>query len=76
MNELEDKKDNQKMDTENPDEAASPCVGVCLVNLERTCTGCGRTLDEIGDWSSLTNEQRSLVNDRARTRMQNLLDAK
>lgn len=37
----------------------TPCVSVCQINKEtRTCTGCGRTIDEITQWTSYTDEKR------------------
>ncbi len=43
--------------------AVSPCVGRCQVQ-DRACTGCGRTLDEIAGWSTMTPSQRQAVIDR------------
>ena len=40
-------------------EIESPCVRVCVVHPEaRICTGCYRTIDEIGRWSKMTPEER------------------
>jgi predicted Fe-S protein YdhL (DUF1289 family) len=40
-------------------EIESPCVKVCVIHPEsRLCTGCLRTIDEIGDWSRMTPEAR------------------
>jgi predicted Fe-S protein YdhL (DUF1289 family) len=44
--------------------ATSPCLKVCQIDLERRCYGCGRTLDEIAAWSSMTLDQRRAVNAR------------
>ena len=31
---------------------ASPCIGVCRLDPAQThCTGCGRSWDEIGEWT-------------------------
>ncbi|SDW97584.1 DUF1289 domain-containing protein [Litoreibacter albidus] len=44
------------------DEVQSPCVKVCIVHpAERLCTGCLRTIDEIGAWSRMTNEARAAL---------------
>ncbi len=44
------------------DEIDSPCVRVCVVHPEtRLCTGCARSLDEIGNWSRMTPEARRAV---------------
>jgi len=42
----------------------SPCIKVCQIDLDRRCYGCGRTLDEIAAWSSMTLDQRRAVNAR------------
>lgn len=40
----------------------SPCILVCLID-DKTgfCFGCGRTRDEIGVWTSLTDAERRAV---------------
>jgi predicted Fe-S protein YdhL (DUF1289 family) len=35
----------------------TPCINVCKI-LGSKCTGCGRTLDEIARWSTMTNDER------------------
>ena len=43
-------------------EVPSPCIDVCRMNPgSGLCEGCGRTLDEIADWPTLTGEQKSAV---------------
>lgn len=45
-------------------EIESPCIKICVIEPEtRLCTGCLRTIDEIGAWSSLSNEDRRAVMD-------------
>jgi predicted Fe-S protein YdhL (DUF1289 family) len=44
--------------------AESPCIKVCQLDLANGCRGCGRTLDEIRDWSSMSLDQRAAVNAR------------
>ncbi|MHA6767284.1 DUF1289 domain-containing protein [Sphingobium ummariense] len=39
----------------------SPCRNLCSLNAERVCTGCGRTIDEIVYWRSMTDEERRAV---------------
>lgn len=40
-------------------EIDSPCVKVCVIHpATRLCTGCLRSIDEIGAWSSLAPEKR------------------
>jgi predicted Fe-S protein YdhL (DUF1289 family) len=45
-----------------PQPIQSPCTRVCTID-EATglCAGCGRTLDEIGRWSQLTDEERQRI---------------
>lgn len=40
---------------------ASPCISVCALDDKDICTGCFRTLKEIGDWSLMSNDQRRQV---------------
>lgn len=40
----------------------SPCVGVCKIDDEDRCRGCGRSKREIKDWKRLDDEQRHDVN--------------
>ena len=42
----------------------SPCVKICVIHPEtRLCTGCLRSIDEIGAWSMMSQEARRLVVD-------------
>jgi uncharacterized protein len=37
----------------------SPCILVCSIDIKTgLCFGCGRTRDEIGNWSMITSERR------------------
>ncbi len=47
-----------------PPTAESPCLKVCQLDLEERCRGCGRTLDEIRLWSTMTTLERIAVNQR------------
>ncbi|MEM6373662.1 MAG: DUF1289 domain-containing protein [Pseudomonadota bacterium] len=43
-------------------EIESPCVQVCVIHPEtRLCTGCARSIDEIGAWSRMSPEARRAV---------------
>lgn len=43
-------------------EIASPCVQVCVVHPEtRLCVGCARSIDEIGQWSRMSDAQRATI---------------
>jgi predicted Fe-S protein YdhL (DUF1289 family) len=46
--------------TENtpPSRPASPCVNICTLDERDVCTGCLRTLDEIGAWGMLSAEEQ------------------
>lgn len=53
--------------------ALTPCVQVCQIDqMLRLCLGCGRTLDEIGRWSKLTDPQRLMVMQQLPQRMTKL----
>lgn len=44
------------------EEVQSPCIKICVVHpTERLCTGCLRTIDEIGAWSKMSNEDRTAL---------------
>jgi len=41
-------------------EVQSPCIKVCVVHpVERICTGCLRSIDEIGAWSRMSHDERA-----------------
>jgi len=43
-------------------EIESPCIKICVIHPEsRLCTGCLRSIDEIGAWSRMSAEARSEV---------------
>jgi predicted Fe-S protein YdhL (DUF1289 family) len=40
----------------------SPCIKICTYDPEsHLCRGCGRTLEEIGAWFSMTDTERRAV---------------
>ncbi|MEM6375118.1 MAG: DUF1289 domain-containing protein [Pseudomonadota bacterium] len=44
------------------EEIESPCVKLCVVHPEaKICTGCYRTLEEIGGWSQMSADHRAKV---------------
>ena len=45
-------------------EVESPCTGVCQTDFFDVCKGCGRTLEEISEWSFLSNSEKQQVMDR------------
>ncbi|MFT4620772.1 MAG: putative Fe-S protein YdhL (DUF1289 family) [Sulfitobacter sp.] len=43
-------------------EIESPCINICVVHPEtRLCTGCSRSIDEIGIWSQLSPAARGAI---------------
>lgn len=43
-------------------EIDSPCVKICVIEPKsRLCTGCLRTIDEIGAWSGMSRDARLAV---------------
>lgn len=43
-------------------EIESPCIKICVIHPEsRLCTGCLRSIDEIGAWSRMTPEARKAI---------------
>lgn len=43
----------------------SPCINICELNDENICVGCYRSVDEIIDWRSLSNEEQIIIVERA-----------
>ncbi|PUB13217.1 DUF1289 domain-containing protein [Yoonia sediminilitoris] len=44
------------------DEIESPCIKICVIHpASRLCTGCLRSIDEIGGWSQMTPEARKAI---------------
>jgi predicted Fe-S protein YdhL (DUF1289 family) len=40
----------------------SPCIRLCTLDpASRTCLGCGRTLDEIANWTRYTDGEREAI---------------
>jgi uncharacterized protein len=53
--------------------AASPCVKICSLDpATKICTGCGRTLNEIGNWMRMSQAERELVNQQLDERLRKL----
>ncbi len=41
------------------DELESPCIKICVVHPQaRICTGCLRSIEEIGRWSRMSSDER------------------
>lgn len=49
---------------------SSPCVKLCQLDpATRLCQGCGRSLDEIGRWSNLSEAERRAIMTELPTRL-------
>lgn len=45
-------------------ELESPCIKICVIHPEsRLCTGCLRSIDEIGAWSAMSPQVRREIMD-------------
>lgn len=54
----------------------SPCISVCVLDpVSELCEGCGRSLDEISQWSRMTEDERRAVMARLRERLESLARA-
>ena len=48
----------------------TPCVKICTYDAASgLCSGCGRTLSEIGGWLSMTDAQRRAVMEKLPARL-------
>ena len=53
---------NEKSRVWKRNEIDSPCIQICVIHpKERICTGCFRTIDEIGAWSKFSDEERQEI---------------
>jgi predicted Fe-S protein YdhL (DUF1289 family) len=44
------------------DEVQSPCIKICVIHPEaRLCTGCLRSIDEISQWSRISDDARAAI---------------
>ena len=51
----------------------SPCIKICTYNPETgLCQGCGRTLEEIGAWFSMSDEERRTVMEKLPERLRQM----
>ncbi len=40
----------------------TPCVEICEIDRQSgLCRGCGRTIDEISNWASMTSDERRRI---------------
>ena len=50
------------------DNLQSPCIDICILNDERICLGCFRTLGEIAQWQQMDDTMRRDVLQKAESR--------
>ena len=54
-------------------EVPSPCVDICDVDETcKYCIGCGRSLDEIAAWLTISDEQRLAIMEQLPERLKHL----
>lgn len=49
----------------------TPCIGICQLDDNNICVGCGRTLQEIRGWSKLSSEEQEIQIKQIQERKQN-----
>ena len=48
----------------------SPCNNTCYYCHDRDfCTGCGRTLDELTYWNNYTNQEKQIILEKSKKRL-------
>jgi predicted Fe-S protein YdhL (DUF1289 family) len=47
----------------------SPCVGVCQLNADKLCMGCGRSLAEIAEWARASADRQRRIKAEAAKRL-------
>lgn len=52
----------------------SPCIHVCKLMEDGLCIGCFRTREEIGHWSSYSDEERTEIMEKLDDRRKELYD--
>ena len=51
-----------KVDSPEPPMIESPCTKICTLDARSgQCLGCGRTIDEIAGWASMTDGERRAI---------------
>lgn len=50
----------------------SPCIKVCMLDQDRICVGCGRTLEEIAVWSRSTPDAQRAIRAAAAERLERM----
>ena len=55
-----------------PGQVPSPCRSLCKLDADEFCTGCGRHIDDIRLWRSMSDAQRQACVDQAAQRLKTL----
>ena len=54
----------------NSDDPASPCISVCVLDVNDICMGCYRSAAEVTDWFMASVDEKREILKRARERME------
>lgn len=54
------------------DNSPSPCIDICILNDDKICEGCFRTLEEIANWKQMDEQMRRDVLRKAENRSETL----
>jgi predicted Fe-S protein YdhL (DUF1289 family) len=55
----------------------TPCVNICLLDVDTgLCVGCGRTIEEIARWATMSEVERRAIMAMLPARMERLEEAK
>jgi hypothetical protein len=60
---------SQHMNATPSDPLASPCVRNCCLDDDNVCMGCGRLLEEIVQWGTASDADKSAILARSRERL-------
>ncbi|UIJ45019.1 DUF1289 domain-containing protein [Sphingomonas cannabina] len=65
--------DDDLFEYSEPARVQSPCINVCVLDpATGWCLGCGRSGDEVEEWSSITDARRQAILDRLPARLEAL----
>ena len=48
-------------ETGSPAKPQSPCISICTLDDDDVCMGCYRSLDEIVDWTMMSDDEKRTV---------------
>lgn len=51
----------------------SPCVRICTLNNDNICIGCGRSTQEIKNWTTFSDEEKRNVKGQLKQRLDDIL---